>query len=539
MSARQAHQMLDSRGRERGLEHFGPLGGILTAAIWVLAAVVELRMGQISHSLVARPERLLGDETQLLRPVLVLLVLAAAITWTLFVVVLTEDSGHVWLRRVAVVVASVAAAAGFVTVFASPAHAALDEISPIRTRAALLALVAVPLAIALVGATIRDKASPLAWLSGLFVLLTVWSAIWATTWSAVAGSAQPQLWAFTPVEALAALWAAAGGAWTLAQRHRHSWSGLLYVPPPGRKALSAFAIAALAVGYLTSASFIRGNSTIIMAQLTGRTSVETMHVDIDRTYRVYRPTKELENPGLVVALHPVFGSGFKMESYSGFDVQADRLGWVVVYPDGILDGWEAFGSGPTWGHHEGVDDVAFIRDLIAHFEKTDAVDPARVYVTGFSRGAMMTYRMGCELSSVVAAVAPVSGNMATAEGSADVPCQPEHPVSILAIHGTADGSIPFNGGRTDIVYSPFSDVMAKWRSWDGCPSQGQQTQDGASTTSSWSCSRGTTVTMRVVAGGCHCWPQSSGAETPTNPDDFDAARLIADFFVSHPKPADS
>jgi poly(3-hydroxybutyrate) depolymerase len=43
--------------------------------------------------------------------------------------------------------------------------------------------------------------------------------------------------------------------------------------------------------------------------------------------------------------------------------------------------------------------------------------------------------------------------------------------------------------------------------------------------------------MRVVSGGWHTWPVSSGSSVPINPDDFDAARLIADFFVAHPRVA--
>ena len=123
---------------------------------------------------------------------------------------------------------------------------------------------------------------------------------------------------------------------------------------------------------------------------------------------------------------------------------------------------------PTWGRHPGADDVAFISATIDRLEAGDGVDPDRVYVTGLSRGAMMTYRLGCELSGRVAAIAPVSGNMATADGSADVPCTLDRPVSVLAIHGTADGTIPIAGGKTDIIFSPLADVIARWRALDSC-----------------------------------------------------------------------
>jgi len=284
-------------------------------------------------------------------------------------------------------------------------------------------------------------------------------------------------------------------------------------------------VAALMVAVVAMAAvpFVQSFAPVVMAQLSGRTQVERIHADmVDRTYRVYRPARELARPGLVIVLHGSFGGGFQMESMTSFDDQADRLGWIAVYPDGVADGWDAFGSGPTWGKHPGADDVAFIRALIDHFKATDAVDPDRVYVTGLSRGGMMTYRLGCELSATVAAIAPVSGNMATASGSADVPCELAEPVSVLAVHGTADATIPIAGGKVDILFSPMADVIARWRSLDGCNGSPTSTVDGVATMTVWSCVSGSTVSTRILAGGCHCWPG-------------DVSALIADFFVAHPR----
>ena len=125
--------------------------------------------------------------------------------------------------------------------------------------------------------------------------------------------------------------------------------------------------------------------------------------------------------------------------------------------------------------------------------------------------------------------------MATASGSVDVPCNLDRPVSVLAIHGTADGTIPINGGTVDITFSPLVDVISRWRALDSCEATQTVAVDGASTTSSWACRGGSTVAMRVVTGGWHTWPVRSSSPSPINPDDFDASRLIADFFVAHPR----
>src|SRR5262249_25791826 len=232
-------------------------------------------------------------------------------------------------------------------------------------------------------------------------------------------------------------------------------------------------------------SIILGPS--VMAQVTGRTQVASLPQGIvTRWYRVYRPAHVVARPGLVIALHGALADGYQMEVQSGFDVQAARLGWIVVYPDGVADGWDPYGF---CCHHPGVDDVAFIAKLIDRLEATDHIAANRLYATGFSRGGMMSYRLGCELSSRIAAIASVSGNMATATGNAmEVPCYPDRPISVLAIHGTNDPRVPLLGGRTDINYAPLSEVMLKWRELNQCADSSAVSVSGPSTTTSWRCS---------------------------------------------------
>lgn len=520
------------------------VAGLLVPIVWAAIMALEISQGQLSHSLVSRPERLFGALDS--RWFAALLVAGVGLLGLQLLLV-----GGVLLRaerrrvaRVAFAVAAVAAAARYgVSLLAPDPH--LYGVSQARGLAALAVLACLPAALILVGAALGGRSRTLAWLSALLAVAMVWMAADWTIWSLRSGALQPQLWAVEPVEGLAAAWCALAGLWLLGlpdwlgSRLEPGLASRLRLPPipgPGRKASFALAVVAVAGLVGVSAPFLRDYEPTIVSQLTGRTQVQTIRVgDIDRTYRVYRPAQTAAHPGLVFVLHGVFGDGFIIESNSGFDAQADRLGWIAVYPDGVADGWDAFGSGPTWGQHPGADDVAFISATIDRLEATDAVDPDRVYVTGLSRGAMMTYKLGCELSDRVAAIAPVSGNMATADGSVDVPCTLDRPVSVLAIHGTADGTIPIAGGTVDITFSPLVDVIARWRALDSCAGSQTVAVDGASTTTSWACRGGSTVAMRVVTGGWHTWPVRSSSRIPTNPDDFDASRLIADFFVAHPR----
>ncbi|TME53086.1 MAG: polyhydroxybutyrate depolymerase, partial [Chloroflexi bacterium] len=59
------------------------------------------------------------------------------------------------------------------------------------------------------------------------------------------------------------------------------------------------------------------------------------HAGITRTCRVHRPVRLSSRPGLVVLLHGAVGSGAEFAEDTGFDGEADRLGWVAAYPDAL------------------------------------------------------------------------------------------------------------------------------------------------------------------------------------------------------------
>jgi polyhydroxybutyrate depolymerase len=350
---------------------------------------------------------------------------------------------------------------------------------------------------------------------------------------ATSGAIQPETEASIGVEVALSAWLVGMSVVLVALRGRSSVTSISSrrgrLALGGIGALATVLLGVQMVAVVASYSYL---GPTVLAHVTGRSQAATIEVEgITRSYVIHRAATLDARPGLVISLSGVFGDGFQSEFTSGFDDEVDRLGWIVIYPDSVLDGWMAYGNNDVWGHHPGADDVPFFGALIDREIATDGVDPGRVFISGMSRGGMMTHRAGCELADKVAAIAPVSGNMASASGSAaDVPCHPAKPISVLAIHGTADGVIPLAGGRVDINFSPFSDVMARWRAVDGCGGDGTSVVDGASTTTSWSCAGGTTVAMRLIEGGTHIWP---GMWDKSGPDGFDAARVITDFFVAH------
>ena len=289
----------------------------------------------------------------------------------------------------------------------------------------------------------------------------------------------------------------------------------------------------------TGAGLIEGPT--LWRQVSGHVSVESVvQGSMTRDFRVYRPTVRARQPGLVIVLHGANASGLQIERQSGFDAQAERLGWVAAYPDGYADGWEPFGC----CHHPGVDDVAFISRVIDRLMASDAIDPNRIYVTGISRGGMMAYRLACEMSSRLAAIAPVAGNMADSAGNVhNVDCRPDRPVSVLAIHGSDDPEIPIAGGRSrvsqeEVAYAPLVAVISAWRRLDGCSATATMTSDGATNQTRWSCSAGSQVEVLVLSGAGHAWPGAPLVNPPWGAaSTLDASRAIADFFAAHERAA--
>ncbi|HEY5149055.1 MAG TPA: esterase, partial [Mycobacterium sp.] len=164
--------------------------------------------------------------------------------------------------------------------------------------------------------------------------------------------------------------------------------------------------------------------------------------------------------------------------------------------------------------------VGFLATLIDRLTRDYAIPPGRVFVTGMSAGAFMANRLACDRADLVSAVAPVAGTLGIG-----VPCNPSRPVSVLAMHGTADPVVPYNGGPmvgrggpSDIVAAPT--LAERWRALDHCPG-GPVADPGGFTATG--CADGTEVVFVTIDGAGHTWPTSQA---------FDASAASGQFFAS-------
>ena len=254
-------------------------------------------------------------------------------------------------------------------------------------------------------------------------------------------------------------------------------------------------------------------------------------VEVDglrRTYRLFTPPavgRDDRRLPLMLALH---GSGNTAESFvraSRLDEAASAGGFVVAYPEAVRLLWNG-GFCCTSGRGDPGTDVRFLDRVIADVAAIRPVDTTRVFAVGVSAGGIMAYRLACDMAGRVAGVASVAGSMQLDD------CHPARPVSVLAVHGTGDQLVPYDGGRIDGAATrpapPASAVAERWAALDGCPEPAERRTDGLVMTTSWTgCAGGTRVRLVTIEGGGHNWFTSDFG--PPN-GAVDATGAIAEFF---------
>ena len=226
---------------------------------------------------------------------------------------------------------------------------------------------------------------------------------------------------------------------------------------------------------------------------------------------------------LVIVLHGYTGNARGIESLTGFSAKADEEGFIVVYPEGVAQRWNV-GFGRL---KFDTDDVGFINELINRLEQKYVIDPNRIYVTGFSNGAMMAYLLGAELSDRIAAIAPVAGSIGSMTYGLEQIPEPSQPVSVIVFHGTADTSVPYEGDG----FLSVAESVAFWVKCDGCSTipQNETMSDRNVIISIYTGGANSTeVVLYTLVGLDHSWPrQTIGV--------IEATDIIWDFFASHPK----
>ena len=286
---------------------------------------------------------------------------------------------------------------------------------------------------------------------------------------------------------------------------------------PKRRSLPAVA-AILAVLVSPSCAERFDNSPVAAGEV--RT---LLHQGVERRYYLQNTEAGAAAPApLVVSLH-----GFRSrepalaerEDLSGIawealDRVAGREGFVTAYPHAWLGRWNMFDGlkDTRLEDRREADDAGFVFALVSHLVAEGLADPHRVYLTGFSDGAIMSYRLLCTAGMPFAAAPPGAGSMF--EGHRDT-CAAVAPVPIMVIAGTFDAVLPYDGwifptGR-ELSIPETMEHFRLLNGWTGQEGALRDYRDGRDDSRvlemRWTgCTVEGAVKLLKVKGGGHNWP---------------------------------
>ena len=267
----------------------------------------------------------------------------------------------------------------------------------------------------------------------------------------------------------------------------------------------------------------------------------------ERRYSVHVPEDldDSEPVPLVMVLHGASMSGSLMETITGFSELADEQGFIVVYPESETSNWD-FGYGiSTPQGNQRVDDVGFLTHVVAEISAEHNIDPNRVLVAGYSNGASMAYRLGCEAPETFTALAGVASPASVGSLTGCTSDSP-NPISVLIIHGSADPILSWEAtyaANGQQVALSALETFQFWAIVAGCDPDaviGSELNDIDEADGSkvrialvFDCNEGTAVGLYGVIDGGHTWPGrpfNSRFELGSTNMDFDATRTIWDWF---------
>jgi polyhydroxybutyrate depolymerase len=222
-----------------------------------------------------------------------------------------------------------------------------------------------------------------------------------------------------------------------------------------------------------------------------------------RHYNFHLPPQydgETELP-LLISIHGFTGTPASNARSTQFAQKADEEGFIVVFPEG-----RDAGNGQLGWYSRDIappnfpDDNRFLQAMVEQLEREIVFDSNRIYATGMSNGGGMAHRLGCDMSDIIAAVAPVAG-----AHSIEDTCEPGRPVPVIALHGREDAIVGYDG--IEDIAAPIPDWALDWAERNGCDLEPTvTTPEEGITVETWAnCEAGVEVVLVSYDDAGHRW----------------------------------
>lgn len=227
---------------------------------------------------------------------------------------------------------------------------------------------------------------------------------------------------------------------------------------------------------------------------------------------------------LIVLLHGYGSSGVGQDGYMKFSELVDSYGYLLATPDGTQEAggennrfWNASKACCNFFESQ-QDDSSYVMSIIETVQAQYNVDARRIYLIGHSNGGFMSYRTAYEHSDVIAGIASLAGSEAT-----DAMPAPAHPVHVLQIHGTADGTIAYNGSQIrGNTYPSALETVQRWAAYNGCtgPAKIVGTMDLEATLEGLETTRSRFTDDCKLGGSTELWTIAEGSHIPAISETF-------------------
>jgi len=211
---------------------------------------------------------------------------------------------------------------------------------------------------------------------------------------------------------------------------------------------------------------------------TGLSSQSMMYDNENREYLIYIPQNYNNNNSpmpILFAFHGFGGYSQYFINTADFRSLADQYNFIIVYPQALIcNGGTTWNTNPPGGDNKcSQDDIGFFGALLYELIGNYNIDSSKVFLTGYSNGADFSYSMACFQSSLITAIAPVSGLMPMYDSSE---CSPSHATSVLITNGTNDGSRPYNG--IDGYMMSVDSTISYWAGYNNADSTPEVITEG-------------------------------------------------------------
>ena len=198
---------------------------------------------------------------------------------------------------------------------------------------------------------------------------------------------------------------------------------------------------------------------------------------------------------------------------------ATRRGFAVLYPT------RSAGFFWTLNRAQGTSDVKRVGMLLERVLTTGCIDPARISIAGVSNGAGFATRLSCEQPGRFAAVVAVAAGFRALD-----PCPRSARTSFLAIHGSADAVVPYNGKTPERAGSVPRYVGRRARHADCAPTPHTTRPRPRVTHVVYrGCDDGLRMEILRLSGTTHGWPGAPGRLSGRNPSGVRATRALLRF----------